>query len=198
MDRWHYRQYFSFPPRKTVKNLAGPGVGGSPTLGTRTIPQKGSPWDTEFRCPLVMPDLSQCLCSRVPPPHSAPALYNNDVSWYRLYVPPCTLLRILFEWSCTYTLEWICHFTYLQHLRHGHNLQYMYFKYSYDIPLYDDNPDESLGRGFGGRWDPTLAASPHLDGSFTNWSIVIFFLSPFFAVCFVLAIFMSTNLTNST
>ena len=30
MDRWHYRQYFSFPPRKTVKNLAGPGVGGAP------------------------------------------------------------------------------------------------------------------------------------------------------------------------
>ena len=31
-------------------------------------------------CPLVMPDLSQCLCSRVPPPHSAPALYNEDIS----------------------------------------------------------------------------------------------------------------------
>ena len=43
---------------------------------------KGSPWDTEFRCPLVMPDLSQCLCSRVPPPHSALALYNDNVSWY--------------------------------------------------------------------------------------------------------------------
>ena len=28
VDRWHYRQYFSFPPQKTVKNLAGPGVGG--------------------------------------------------------------------------------------------------------------------------------------------------------------------------
>ena len=36
VDRWHYRQYFSFPPRKTVKNLASPGMGG-PTLGTRTI-----------------------------------------------------------------------------------------------------------------------------------------------------------------
>ena len=69
----------------------------------------------------------------------------------------------------------------------------MYFKYSYDIPLYDGNPDESLGGGLGGRWDPTLAASPHLDGFFMNWSIVIFFLSPFFGVCFVLAIFMSTN-----
>ena len=53
------------------------------------LPQKGSPWDTEFRCPLVMPDLSQCLCSRVPPPHS----------------PPCTLLRVLFERSCTYTMN---------------------------------------------------------------------------------------------
>ena len=36
VDRLHYRQYFSFPPRKTVKNLVGPSVGG-PTLGTRTI-----------------------------------------------------------------------------------------------------------------------------------------------------------------
>ena len=69
------------------------------------LPQKGSPWDTEFRCPLVMPDLLQCLCSRVPPPHSAPALYNDDVSWYRLWVPPCTLLRVLFERSCTYTMN---------------------------------------------------------------------------------------------
>ena len=38
VDRWHYRQYFSFLPQKTVKNLAGPGVGGGGlTLGTRTI-----------------------------------------------------------------------------------------------------------------------------------------------------------------
>ena len=88
------------------------------------------------------------------------------------------------------------YFTYLRHLRHGHNLQYMYFKYSYDIPLYDGNPEESLGGGLGGRWDPTLDASPHLDGSFTNWSIVIFFLSPFLGVCFVLTIFMSTNSKN--
>ena len=86
------------------------------------------------------------------------------------------------------------YFTYLQH---GHNLQHMYFKYSYDIPLYDGNPDESLGGGFGGWWDPTLTASLHLDGSFTNWSIVIFFLSPFFGVCFVLAIFYEYKLTNS-
>ena len=89
------------------------------------------------------------------------------------------------------------YFTYLQRLRHGHNLQYMYFKYSYDIPLYDGNPDESLGGGLGGQWDTTLDASPHLDGSFMNWSFVIFFLSPLLGVCFVLAIFMSTNLTNS-
>ena len=44
--------------------------------------KKGSPWDTEFRCPLVMSDLSQCLGSRVPPLHSTPALYNHGVSWY--------------------------------------------------------------------------------------------------------------------
>ena len=52
------------------------------------------------------------------------------------------------------------YFTYLQSLWHGHNLQYMYFKYSYDIPLYDGNPDESLGGGLGGQWDTTLDASP--------------------------------------
>ena len=69
------------------------------------LPQKGSPWDTEFHCPLVMPDLSQCLCSRVPPLHSASALYNDGVSWYRLWVPPRTLLRVLFERSCTYTMN---------------------------------------------------------------------------------------------
>ena len=69
------------------------------------LPQKGSPWDTEFCCPLVMPDLLQCLCSRVPPPHSVPALYNDDISWYWLWVPPRTLLRVLFEWSCTYTIN---------------------------------------------------------------------------------------------
>ena len=60
------------------------------------------------------------------------------------------------------------YFTYLWCLRHGHNLQYVYFKYSYDIPLYDSNPDESLGGGLGDQWDPTLAADPHLDGSFTT------------------------------
>ena len=69
------------------------------------LPQKGSPWDTEFRCPLVMPDLSQCLGSRVPPPHLTPALYNQGISWYWLWVPPCTLPRVLFEWSCTYTMN---------------------------------------------------------------------------------------------
>ena len=41
VDRWHYRQYFSFPPRKTVKNLVSLSVGGSPTLGTRTIHMMG-------------------------------------------------------------------------------------------------------------------------------------------------------------
>ena len=40
---------------------------------------------------------------------------------------------------------------------------------------------------------PTLDASPQLDGSFTNSSIVIFCLSPFLGFFFVLAIFMSTN-----
>ena len=50
-----------------------------------------------------MPHLSQCLCSRVSPLHSALALYNDDVSWYRLWAPPHTLLRVLFEQSCTYT-----------------------------------------------------------------------------------------------
>ena len=69
------------------------------------LPQKGSPWDTEFRCPLVMPDLSQCLGFRVPPPHSVLALYNDGVSWYRLWVPPHTLHRVLFEWSCTDTMN---------------------------------------------------------------------------------------------
>ena len=46
---------------------------------------------------VVMSDLSQYLCSRVPPLHSALALYNDGVSWYQLWVPPCTLLRVLFE-----------------------------------------------------------------------------------------------------
>ena len=52
-----------------------------------------------------MPDLSQCLCSRVPPLHSALAPYNDGVSWYCLLVPPCTLPRVLFERSCTYTIN---------------------------------------------------------------------------------------------
>ena len=72
---------------------------------TSLFTTKGSPWDTEFRCPLVMPDLLQYLCSRVPPPHSVPALYNDDVSWYQFWAPPHTLLTVLFERSCTYTMN---------------------------------------------------------------------------------------------
>ena len=49
--------------------------------------------------------LSQCLGSRVPPPDSAPplslALMYSHIAWDRLWMPPCTLLRVLFEQSCT-------------------------------------------------------------------------------------------------
>ena len=73
------------------------------------LPHKGSPWDTEFSCPLVMVDLLQCLGSRVPPPDSAPplslALMYNHVAWDQLWVPPHTLLRVLFEQSCTNTIN---------------------------------------------------------------------------------------------
>ena len=66
------------------------------------LPYKGSPWDTEFYCPLVMMDLSQCLGSRVPPLDPVPplslALMYNHVAWDRLWVPPHALL---FEQSCT-------------------------------------------------------------------------------------------------
>ena len=162
--------------------------------------------------------------SRVPLLDSAPplslALMYNCVVWNGLWVPPCTLLRVMSDRSCAVN-AWVLHIcdictnhynacicTYLRGfvqittihgilhiwvpprhpllqymylfdsidirtntqwihvsshifdvLRHCHNLQYMYFKYSYDIPLYDGNPDESLGGGLGGRWDPTLDAS---------------------------------------
>ena len=69
------------------------------------LPYKGSPWDTEFCCPLAITDLSQCLGSRVPPLDSVPplslALMYNHVVWDRLWVPPHALLRVLFEQSCT-------------------------------------------------------------------------------------------------
>ena len=52
-----------------------------------------------------MANLSEGLGSRVPPPHSALALYNDGVSWYRLWVPPHTLPRVLFERSCTYKMN---------------------------------------------------------------------------------------------
>ena len=71
------------------------------------LPHKGSPGHAEICGPLIMADLPQCLSSRVPPPHLAPpwslALYNDDISWYRLWVPPCTLLRVPFHQSCTNT-----------------------------------------------------------------------------------------------
>ena len=164
------------------------------------LPHKGSPWDTEFCCPLVMADLSQCLGSRVPPPDLAPplslALMYNHVAWDQLWVPPCTLLRVLFEQSCTNTIN-----TCILHIFDVFDIITIYSTcilniLFYDIPLYDSNPDESLGGGLGGRWDPTLDASPHLDGSFTKSSLFIFFLSSFLGVCFVLAIFMSTNSKN--
>ena len=52
-----------------------------------------------------MMDLPQWLHSRVPPPDSAPplslALMYDHVAWDGLWVPPRTLLRVLFEWSYT-------------------------------------------------------------------------------------------------
>ena len=65
------------------------------------LPYKGSPWDTEFCHPLIMTYLSQCLGSRVPPLDSAPplslALMYNRVVWDRLWMLPCTLIRVPFE-----------------------------------------------------------------------------------------------------
>ena len=73
------------------------------------LPHKGSLWDTEFCCPLVMADLSQSLGSRMPPPHLVPpwslALLYNHVVWDQLWVPPHTLLTVLFKWSCTNTIN---------------------------------------------------------------------------------------------
>ena len=37
LNRWHHKQCLCFPRLKWTKNLVGPGVGGSPTLGARTI-----------------------------------------------------------------------------------------------------------------------------------------------------------------
>ena len=73
------------------------------------LPNKGSPGDAEFCFPLIMADFPQRLSSRVPLPHTVPpwslALYNNDASWYWLWVPPHTLLRVLFKQSCTNTIN---------------------------------------------------------------------------------------------
>ena len=127
------------------------------------LPKKGNPGDAEFHCPLIMADFPQCLSSRVPPPHSAPplslALYNNGISWYRLQVPPCTLLRVLFHQSCTSTIN-----TFISHISDVFDihtiysdlpyyifvLQYMYqYMYLKFIPLYDGFPEPSLGGSMG-------------------------------------------------
>ena len=69
------------------------------------LPYKGSPWYTEFCCPLVMTDLSQCLGSRVAPLDLAPplsiALMYNRIAWNCLWVPPHVLPMVLFEQSYT-------------------------------------------------------------------------------------------------
>ena len=90
------------------------------------LPKKVSPGYTEFCHSLIMSDFPQRLCSRVPSPHPVPpwslALYYGDVSQYGFWMPPCTLLIVLFEWSYTYTINTCISHIFDMHTIYSYNL----------------------------------------------------------------------------
>ena len=156
--------------------------------------------------------LSQCLGSRVPPLDSALplslALMYNRIAWDGLWMPPCTLLRVLFEGSCTINTCILhifdvfdirtnnyntCIFTHLWHLWHHHNLQYI-LNILWHAFVWQKPRCISWWRSW---WSMRchLSCTPHLDGCFMK-SPTFIFLSSFLGVCFVLTIFISTNSTN--
>ena len=163
------------------------------------LPNKGSPGDAEFHCPLIMADFPQCLSSRVPPPHPAPpwslALYNDDVSWYWLWVPPRTLLRVLFKQSCTNTIN-----TLNSHIFDVFNMHTIYSNvlhlcstciwHSYLCTMDFLN---YLLVGVEGVDGIPCELSPYLDGSF---SFFFFWMSDILGVVFILAI-LGTNWKNN-
>ena len=101
VDRWHYRQYFSFLPRKTVKNLAGPGVGGPHSGYTYYImPRK--------RHQLISDHGPACMCHciifRINPRVSKyHALCHHRATWWQLGLTSkediCVSLCQLLVWA---------------------------------------------------------------------------------------------------